>query len=104
MTEPALKSAPEYEAVNAMHQKTVKDALGPWSLRQLETYQTEFLAGFRAENHIQGLEDGFFEAQHCLRTKITGWIRTDIGGMRQWIKSSSTTFLNQTFKHFLLPV
>lgn len=81
-----------------------KDALGPWSLRELETYQTEFLAGFRAENHTLGLEVGFFEAQRYMRVVIADWIRRDIGGSRQKITSSSTSFSGQTFKHVLLPV
>lgn len=81
-----------------------KDALGPWKTSDLETYQTEFLAGFRAENHTLGLEDGFFEAQRYMRTVITDWIRKDIGGDRQKITSSSTSFNDQTFKHILLPV
>lgn len=81
-----------------------KDALGPWRLRDLETYQTEFLAGFRAENHTIGLKEGFSEAQRYMHSVITDWIRKDIGGDRQQITSSQTTYSDQTFKHVLLPV
>jgi len=81
-----------------------KDALGPWPLRELETYQTEFLAGLRAENHTIGLRDGFFKAQKYMRVVITEAIRSDIGGSRQRILSSSSRFDKQTFKHLLLPV
>ncbi len=81
-----------------------KDALGPWPLRKLETYQTEFLAGLRAENHTIGLESGFFEAQQYMRARITDDVRQDIGGSRQRIHSSKTKFEKQTFKHLLLPV
>jgi len=81
-----------------------KDALAPWPLADLETYQTEFLAGFRAENHTVGLEEGYSESQVFMRTKIRDWIKSDIGGDAQIITSADTRFSNETFKHILLPV
>ena len=81
-----------------------KDALSPWPLRDLETYQTEFLAGFRAENHTFGLEEGYAESQVFMRTKIRDWIKADIGGSQQIITSAETRFSGETFKHILLPV
>ncbi len=81
-----------------------KDALAPWPLRNLETYQTEFLAGFRAENHTFGLEEGYRESQVFMRAKIRDWIKADIGGARQIITSADTRFSGETFKHILLPV
>jgi len=81
-----------------------KDALAPWPLPRLETYQTEFLAGFRAENHTVGLEEGYEQSQIFMRAKIRDWIKADIGGDQQIITSSNTTFSDETFKHVLLPV
>ncbi len=81
-----------------------KDALAPWPLRDLETYQTEFLAGFRAENHTFGLEEGYEESQVFMRAKIRDWIKADIGGSKQIITSADTGFSGETFKHILLPV
>lgn len=81
-----------------------KDALAPWPLREMETYQTEFLAGFRAENHTIGLKEGFARAQAHMRAVITDWIKRDIGGDRQRVLSSSTRFSKETFKHILVPV
>jgi len=81
-----------------------KDALAPWPLRELETYQTEFLAGFRAENHTFGLEEGYDESQVFMRAKIRDWVRADIGGAKQSITSADTGFSDETFKHILLPV
>ncbi|MEO1224513.1 MAG: primosomal protein N' (replication factor Y) - superfamily II helicase [Pseudomonadota bacterium] len=81
-----------------------KDALAPWPLRELETYQTEFLAGFRAENHLIGLREGFAKAQVYMRAVITDWIKRDIGGQRQRINSTYTRFSKETFKHILVPV
>lgn len=81
-----------------------KDALAPWPLRGLETYQTEFLAGFRAENHMVGLREGFAKAQVHMRALITDWIKRDIGGQRQRVHSTRTKFSKETFKHILVPV
>ncbi len=81
-----------------------KDALAPWPLRELETYQTEFLAGFRAENHTIGLKEGFARAQTHMRAVITDWIKRDIGGDRQRVHTSNTRFSKETFKHVLVPV
>ncbi len=81
-----------------------KDALAPWPLRDLETYQTEFLAGFRAENHTLGLEEGYKQSQRFMTTKIRDWIKADIGGSKQIITSANTRFSEETFKHILLPV
>ncbi len=81
-----------------------KDALAPWPLRDLETYQTEFLAGFRAENHTMGLKEGYAESQIFMQAKIRDWIKADIGGDRQIITSAETRFSDETFKHILLPV
>ncbi|MEZ5666780.1 MAG: primosomal protein N' (replication factor Y) - superfamily II helicase [Alphaproteobacteria bacterium] len=80
------------------------DGLAPWPLRELETYQTEFLAGFRAENHTIGVRDGFARADRTMQATITDWIRRDIGGQRQRIHWSRTNYSNQTFKHILVPV
>ena len=80
-----------------------KDALAPWPLRDLETYQTEFLAGFRAENHTVGLREGFGRAQRFMKEVINDWIRKDIGGQRQRITSSQTRYSQETFKHILVP-
>ena len=81
-----------------------KDALAPWPLQDLETYQTEFLAGFRAENHTLGLEDGYNESQQFMHAKTRDWIKADIGGSKQVITSADTRFSDETFKHILLPV
>ena len=92
--------------VSGSHSVSVefKDALAPWPLRDLETYQTEFLAGFRAENHTLGLEEGYAESQLFMRAKIRDWIKKDIGGHKQIITSAKTKFSQETFKHVLLPV
>ncbi|WP_232824902.1 TFIIB-type zinc finger domain-containing protein [Primorskyibacter marinus] len=84
--------------------KKFTDALEPWDLSELETYQPEFLAGFRAEGYGVQLEDGFGEARQIMDRQIARDIRFDIGGDRQRIHSVATDVDDVTFKHVLLPI
>jgi Zn finger protein HypA/HybF involved in hydrogenase expression len=81
-----------------------KDALAPWPFEHLETYQTEFLSGFRAENHTVSLRQANTKAKEFMRAVITDWIKSDIGGDRQRITSSKTAYDRETYKHVLAPV
>ncbi len=84
--------------------KSYTDALAPWDLSELEPYQPEFLAGFRAESYTVSLEDGFTEASAYMNRMITRDVRFDIGGDRQRISNIDTDVSRRTFKHILLPV
>lgn len=84
--------------------KKFTDALQPWDLSELEPYQPEFLAGFRAEGYTVGLEEGFEEARAFMDRAIERDIRFDIGGDRQRIHAVDTKLGAITFKHVLLPV
>ena len=79
-------------------------ALMPWDLTQLEPYQPEFLAGFRAEGYTVTLEDGMIAARHQMDRMIERDVRFDIGGDRQKIDQIETSVSDVTFKHILLPV
>ena len=81
-----------------------KDALAPWTLEGLETYQTEFLAGFRAENHTVSISDGFSEAKKFMKLQIKTTIKSHIGGSKQKISTINSEYSGQSFKHILLPV
>jgi ribosomal protein S27E len=79
-------------------------ALMPWDLTQLEPYQPEYLAGFRAEGYTVALEDGMTDARQQMDRMIERDVRFDIGGDRQQIDQIETTVSDVTFKHILLPV
>ena len=80
------------------------DALGPWDLSTLETYQPEYLAGFRAEGYTVPLEEGYAAASKIMDRMILRDVKFDIGGDRQRVHSIDTDVGQITFKHVLLPI
>lgn len=84
--------------------KKYTDALAPWHLEQLEPYNAEYLAGFRAEGYSVSLEDGFKEARDIMDRHILRDVKFDIGGDRQRVHNIDTSVKDVTFKHILLPV
>lgn len=80
------------------------DALEPWDLSALETYQPQYLAGFRAEAYQVALRDGYETARGKMAQVIERDVRFDIGGDRQRIHNIQTDMRDVTFKHILLPV
>lgn len=84
--------------------RTYVDSLQPWHLEQLEAYQPDFLAGFRAEGYTVELDAGHDIARNRMTTIIRGDVRRDIGGDVQRITSVDTKYTDETFKHILLPL
>lgn len=75
-----------------------------WDLAALEEYRTDYLAGFRAEVPMLGLDECFTRAKKVMDATLASDIRRDIGGDEQRITSMQSRFSNITFKHVLLPV
>lgn len=84
--------------------KAYTDGLEPWDLSELEPYQPEYLAGFRAEGYTVKLDEGFQEARVKMDRIIERDVKFDIGGDRQRIHGIQTQVSDVTFKHVLLPV
>lgn len=84
--------------------KKYTDGLEPWDLSEMEPYQPEYLAGFRAEGYQVELEDAFVEARAYMDRIIHRDVKFDIGGDDQRVGSVDTTIGTLTFKHVLLPV
>lgn len=84
--------------------KKYTDALEPWDLSELEPYQPEYLAGFRAESYSVALDDGYHEARTYMDRVIMRDVKFDIGGDRQRVHDIDTRVSDVTFKHILLPV
>lgn len=84
--------------------KRYTDAIAPWDLSALTSYDTRYLAGFRAEGYTVGVEDGYAEAKAIMNAVIEGDVRRDIGGDQQRIGQIQTRVGKLTFKHVLLPV
>ncbi len=84
--------------------KKYTDGLEPWDLSELEPYNPEYLAGFRAEGYQIELADGFTQARAYMDRMILRDVKYDIGGDRQRVANVSTQINDVTFKHVLLPV
>lgn len=80
------------------------DALTPWDLSQLATYDPAFLSGFEAEGYTVPLADGHQAARAQMAQVIAGDVRRDIGGDQQRIDRLDSEFSAETFKHVLLPI
>ncbi len=80
------------------------DKLEPWDLENLLPYDTKYFSGFKAETYSLALPDGFTKAKSKMDVVITSDIKRDIGGDRQQISTSNTSYYDITFKHILLPI
>ncbi len=78
--------------------------LTPWDLTALQPYSPDFLAGFRAEGYTIGLADGHAGGRAQMAQIIDRDVRRDIGGDEQQVSTIDTDWLDETFKHILLPV
>ena len=80
------------------------DALEPWDLGELRSYDPAFLSGFKAQRYQVDLAEGFERAKEAMAPAIESDVRNDIGGDEQRIGSVNTSYFDVTFKHLLLPV
>ncbi|MDT4954784.1 MAG: hypothetical protein QOJ02_2922 [Acidobacteriota bacterium] len=91
---PASKSLP----VNRLN------ALEPWDLAEIKSYEPAYLSGFKAQRYQVQLGEGFEQAKVIAAGVIQGDVRQDIGGDEQMISDIKTSYSAITFKHLLLPV
>jgi DNA-directed RNA polymerase subunit RPC12/RpoP len=80
------------------------EALEPWDLAELTTYEPAFLSGFKAQRYQVDLARGFERATQIIAPVIQSDVCQDIGGDEQRIHNVSTHYSGITFKHLLLPV
>src|SRR6185295_19394920 len=80
------------------------DALQPWDLQELKSYEPAFLSGFKAQRYQVDLAQGFEEVKKIAAGVIQGDVRKDIGGDEQRVHNITTHYSAITFKHLLLPV
>jgi LSD1 subclass zinc finger protein len=79
-------------------------ALEPWDVKNMVSYNDQYLSGFRTETYSVDLKSGYTEARQRMDPVIRQAICRDIGGDRQMIHYVNTTYRNPTFKHVLMPV
>lgn len=83
---------------------TLPKKITSWNLKQLETFNSSYLAGFVTEKYTLSLTDGHLKANDKARNIATNWAKQDIGGDTQRLSSLDMTLSAETFKHILLPV
>lgn len=91
---PATKALPEYRL----------NALEPWDLAEIKSYEPAYLSGFKAQRYQIDLKEGFELAKKIAARRIEADVRANIGGDEQRIGSISTHYSGITFKHLLFPV
>lgn len=75
-----------------------------WNLKELQPFDSSFLAGFVTEKYTIPLQDGHLGATEEARNIADTWARRDIGGDTQRVHSIDMKLNDETFKHILLPV
>jgi DNA-directed RNA polymerase subunit RPC12/RpoP len=80
------------------------DALEPWNLSEIKSYEPAYLSGFKAQRYQVELGEGFEQAKLIAEGVIQGDVRSDIGGDEQMISDIRTSYSAITFKHLLLPI
>lgn len=91
---PATKSLPQ----NCL------DALEPWDLAELRSYEPACLSGYKALRYQVDIAEGFERAKELSAPAIAEEVRFDIGGAEQKVDQISTRYSGITFKHLLLPL
>ncbi|MBL0743189.1 hypothetical protein [Chryseolinea lacunae] len=91
------------EATQSLNQGKLR-SLEPWDLNNLMAYNDKYLSGFRTETYAVDVRRGYDEAKKRMEPEIHSTICRDIGGDRQMVHYTNTTYHQPTFKHILLPV
>lgn len=84
--------------------RKILDALQPWDLQALISFDENYLSGFRSEYYQVELAEGFDHARQIMDNQIYRDICYDIGGDHQRIHQVQTHHSETTYKHCLLPV
>lgn len=80
------------------------DALEPFNLNELTSYDPKFLSGFAAERYSIGLKEGWKNAQRIIDSYIQRGVRNQIHGDEVRNLQIGTSYFDIKFKHILLPV
>jgi len=83
---------------------SILNGLEPWESKSAKVFDSQYIAGFEAEEYSIDLEKGFVLAKGKMASKINAKIRGDIGGDEQRIASQHTQYNAITYKNVLLPV
>jgi len=79
-------------------------ALEPWPTGGARPFSAEYVAGHLSRTYDKDVEACLPEARQRMDGEIDSTIRRDIGGDRQDVNRTDTSFQALTFKHLLLPI
>ena len=91
-------------ATRAIDHKKLQQLWPSLPVSQLKPYSAEYLAGFQAQRYEIMVKEGYEQAKNIMSGIIRSDVCSDIGGDDQRIRSVSTDYDQETFKHILLPV
>ena len=92
--------------IKASQQKAgiIPTKIARWNLKDLQDFNSSYLAGFVTEKYTIPLKDGHLSANKEAEQIADRWARRDIGGDTQQVSSINMKLTEETFKHILLPV
>ena len=90
-------------ATHSLPEELIRE-LTPWDLPALQSYDADYIRGFREESYSVSLADGFAATEPMMKPAITAAIEQNIGGDTQQITSMQISYHDIEFKHLLLPV
>jgi DNA-directed RNA polymerase subunit RPC12/RpoP len=92
--------------IKASQQKSgvIPAKIARWDLKELQPFDSGFLAGFVTEKYTIPLKEGHLESNKEAERIAKRWAMRDIGGDTQRVSSISMKLSDETFKHILLPV
>ena len=90
-------------ADNSLDADRLRD-LEPWPTGDARGFRREYLAGTVSRTYERTLAECHTSAQQRMTEEITSAVKQDIGGDQQRIQSMSTAWLDQTYRHLLLPL
>jgi len=92
--------------IKASKQKAgiIPGKISKWNLKELQPFDSSYLAGFVTEKYTIPLLDGHLKSNEEARRIADRWVRQDIGGDTQRVSSLNMSLSEETFKHILLPV
>jgi len=83
---------------------SILNALDPWETKSAKVFDSQYIAGFEAEEYTIPLDEGFDLAKEKMASPIRSKIINDIGGDEQRINSQSTQYNAIRYKNVLLPI
>ena len=85
-------------------QREIPSSVSFWNLKELQPFNSKYLAGFVTEKYTISLKEGHHQSFKKAKEIAYGWIRRDIGGDTQQIHHVDIKLSDEKFKHILLPI